>query len=209
MVSVREPGKDRFAAISLHQASVEGGIKRSILEAKPRDQVQVPASIGLSTGKKERNGVVFEITPETAEDAMGGWWVSVYDAKGVEQARASQEELDRITATREELEKQMEVAKSEERRKREEAAAKKKAAAVPVPDAPPAEPPPPKPADYTGTDDEWLAAWYLWRGYNPQSWRRPLAKPVPLPVKPRYYFPGYSRPGGRYQGGARLGGIRR
>jgi hypothetical protein len=40
-----------------------------------------------------------EITPETDEDAYGGWWVSVYDEAALDKARASDEEMKEITAT--------------------------------------------------------------------------------------------------------------
>jgi len=41
-------------------------------------------------GKQTRAGLTFEITPETAADAYGGWWVSVYDSKALDGSRASE-----------------------------------------------------------------------------------------------------------------------
>lgn len=48
----------------------------------------------------ERNGVTIEITPATAEDAYGGWWISVYSTEALDAARAKPEELDQITVAR-------------------------------------------------------------------------------------------------------------
>jgi hypothetical protein len=63
------------------------------------------ASLHLEVDKKSRNGLTFEITPPTAPDAYGGWWVSVYDEKALDRARATPEELRAITTTREEVKK--------------------------------------------------------------------------------------------------------
>ncbi len=47
-----------------------------------------------------RAGITFEITPPTAEDAYGGWWVSVYDEAALDKERATDEELAEITVAR-------------------------------------------------------------------------------------------------------------
>ena len=86
------------------------------LLSDPRD-VAALRSLNLKPGKTERDGVTFEITPETAEDAYGGWWISVYSPKLLDEARASDEELKRIAVTEEELEK--EAAAERERARRE------------------------------------------------------------------------------------------
>jgi hypothetical protein len=65
--------------------------------------VEALASLHLSPGKTEREGLVFEVTPETAEDSYGGWWITVYDPKLLAEARASDEELRKITVSEEEL----------------------------------------------------------------------------------------------------------
>jgi hypothetical protein len=62
------------------------------------------STLDLKQDRKEREGLTFEVTPETAEDAYGGWWVTVYDAGAVEAARATEEELKEITMAEEELE---------------------------------------------------------------------------------------------------------
>ncbi len=45
----------------------------------------------------EKAGWTFEVTPPTGEDAYGGWWISAYSNKILDDARASQEELAKIT----------------------------------------------------------------------------------------------------------------
>lgn len=58
------------------------------------------ASLKMDVDKKVRDGLTFEITPPTAEDAYGGWWVSVYDEKALDRSRASEDEMAKITTTR-------------------------------------------------------------------------------------------------------------
>lgn len=53
--------------------------------------------------KKLRNGITFEITPPTAEDAYGGWWISIYSEALLDQSRASAAELAAITTTRKDV----------------------------------------------------------------------------------------------------------
>jgi hypothetical protein len=68
--------------------------KKQCLEAiaallvNPKD-AEVVKGLGLTETKKDREGMVFEITPDTAPDAYGGWWVSVYDTAMIEKACAS------------------------------------------------------------------------------------------------------------------------
>lgn len=47
-----------------------------------------------------RNDVTSEITPPTSPDAYGGWWVSVYNEKQLDLARASETEMKDITVAR-------------------------------------------------------------------------------------------------------------
>jgi hypothetical protein len=46
---------------------------------------------------QKRGSLTFEVTPETAEDAYGGWWVSVYDEAALNASRATARELEAIT----------------------------------------------------------------------------------------------------------------
>lgn len=47
----------------------------------------------------ERGGLTIEVTPPTADDAYGGWWVSVYYVQRLDLARASRQELERISVS--------------------------------------------------------------------------------------------------------------
>jgi hypothetical protein len=88
--------------------------------------VETLGSLGLKPGKAAREGVTFEITPETAEDAYGGWWISVYSAKLLDEARATEEELKRIAITEEELEKEEEAERERARKELAERKAEEK-----------------------------------------------------------------------------------
>jgi hypothetical protein len=48
----------------------------------------------------KRDPLTFEITPATADDAYGGWWISVYNEKMLGLTRASEKELAAITTER-------------------------------------------------------------------------------------------------------------
>jgi hypothetical protein len=74
---------------------------RSVLTQK-QDQ-EVIGSLKLLKDSKVVYGMTFEITPETAEDAYGGWWVSVYDEKALDKSRASDKELAAITVRKSEI----------------------------------------------------------------------------------------------------------
>lgn len=62
-------------------------------------------SLKLDVDKKTRAGWTFEITPPTAEDAYGGWWISIYDEAILEKSRASEAELAKITTTHTDVKK--------------------------------------------------------------------------------------------------------
>ena len=57
-------------------------------------------SLKMTKDAKEIEGLTIEITPETDEDAFDGWWVSVYSGSKLDSARASEEELAKITEER-------------------------------------------------------------------------------------------------------------
>lgn len=61
---------------------------------------KVVAALDLEKDVITRNGLTFEITPETAEDAYGGWWISVYDESALDSARASEKEVQEISVNR-------------------------------------------------------------------------------------------------------------
>jgi hypothetical protein len=61
---------------------------------------KVVDGLRLDADRQERAGLTFEVTPSTAEDAYGGWWVSIYDLAALDRARASRDELHEITERR-------------------------------------------------------------------------------------------------------------
>ena len=69
---------------------------------EPQDRLVVE-SLNLRQDVRTRAGLTFEVTPVTADDAYGGWWISVYDAQALEQSRASPQELDAITERKDEI----------------------------------------------------------------------------------------------------------
>ena len=96
-------------------AAIEVGVYRELLKdpkAKENCVAFVAAVLGdpidaqmlrLLDRKQDlvvRKGLSIEITPETAEDAYGGWWVSVYDEEALEKVRASQKEIEQISVER-------------------------------------------------------------------------------------------------------------
>lgn len=58
------------------------------------------SGLDLSKGKTTRSGLTLEVTPETAPDAYGAWWVSAYDAVALETARAGDGELKEVSTPR-------------------------------------------------------------------------------------------------------------
>jgi hypothetical protein len=68
------------------------------------EDVKVLRALSLAQDRKERAGLTLEVTPETAEDAYGGWWVTVYDLKALDEARLSDEDLKEASQAEEELE---------------------------------------------------------------------------------------------------------
>lgn len=132
-------------------------------------------TLKLTQDKQERDGLTFEVTPETAEDAYGGWWISIYDVKALDAARATEKELLEITTTEEEIDKED---KEEEEKKKEEA---KK----PPPKTKPAPPP----------QEQIVLGFSRWGSRDMK-----LARPrVQVKVR-RVYLRGYSRSGGGYVG---------
>lgn len=88
---------------------VHSGVARRLCAAALKRVLHDPADQAMldvlpwEGGRKERAGVVFEVTPPTAADAFGGWWITVYDAAALERQRASDAELARITMPRGEI----------------------------------------------------------------------------------------------------------
>ncbi len=73
-----------------------------VREAEDRDDLK---SLNLDESKKERDGLIFEVTPVTAADAYGAWWISIYDASALDASRATASELRAITVARDKVKK--------------------------------------------------------------------------------------------------------
>jgi hypothetical protein len=98
-----------------HPAAIEAGVYRKLLEdgsAKSNCVAFVSALLGRGPDKaivqsldaekdlKTFDGLTFEITPPTADDAYLGWWITVYSEQKLNLARASDAELRQITSVR-------------------------------------------------------------------------------------------------------------
>jgi len=95
-----------------HPAGIEAGVYRKLVDdatAKKnclslvgellgrqgeKDTLQ---ALNLEKDSKTMQGLTFEITPPTAEDAYKGWWISVYSESKLNLARASDEEMRQIS----------------------------------------------------------------------------------------------------------------
>lgn len=62
-----------------------------------RTDAALVKAVSLDQDRIERSGLTIEVTPPTAEDAYGGWWVSLYYTNLLDEARASDTELAAIT----------------------------------------------------------------------------------------------------------------
>jgi hypothetical protein len=95
-----------------HPAGIEIGVYRKLLEngsAKSNSvkfisnllsqsaDKEIVQGLDLKKDLKTRDGLTFEITPPTDEDAYNGWWVSVYSEQKLNLARASDAELKQIS----------------------------------------------------------------------------------------------------------------
>ena len=65
-----------------------------------QDDRSIVRALNLQKDTQRRSGLTFEVTPETAEDSYGGWWVSVYDEQKIEKSRGSRAELDEISESK-------------------------------------------------------------------------------------------------------------
>lgn len=61
---------------------------------------EVLQSLNWEKDLKQTDGLSFEVTPPTAPDAFMGWWVSIYSLDGLNQSRASEEELATISISK-------------------------------------------------------------------------------------------------------------
>ncbi|PWU15931.1 MAG: hypothetical protein C5B50_14575 [Verrucomicrobia bacterium] len=101
-----------------HPAGIEAGVYRSLLENKPAknncisllsaalrepEGKEILHRLDLVRDLKTDRGLTYEITPPSALDAYAGWWISVYSEKGLELARASDQELKQICVSKKDV----------------------------------------------------------------------------------------------------------
>ena len=67
------------------------------------------AKLSLEKDRRVLNGLTLEITPPTDPDAYQGWWISIYDEAKMNKARASEEEMKRISISKQELARQAQL----------------------------------------------------------------------------------------------------
>jgi len=111
-----DPAAPACFEIGIHKELLQGTEARkngldlvSSLLDDPEDR-KLLASLKPAGEKKVRNGITYEITPPTAEDAYGGWWVSVYNEPLLNTSRATPEELSAITTKRTDVQRAVAVA---------------------------------------------------------------------------------------------------
>jgi hypothetical protein len=61
-----------------------------------REEIAALYSLGLDKGKTQVGNIVLEITPATAFDAYGAWWVSLYNPTELNKVRLSDAEYKRL-----------------------------------------------------------------------------------------------------------------
>ena len=61
-----------------------------------RDEISKLYSLELTGGLAVSSDLTFEITPESAPDAYGAWWVSAYNSKAMAKTRLSDEKYNRV-----------------------------------------------------------------------------------------------------------------
>jgi hypothetical protein len=64
---------------------------------------EFPESFNIEEDKKRLGLIDYEVTPPTAPDAYGGWWISAYDMTRLETARVADNEMNEITIRRAEI----------------------------------------------------------------------------------------------------------
>lgn len=62
-----------------------------------RAEIAALYGIGLKEGTQRADDLIFEVTPRTAPDAFGAWWISLYNEKDVNASRLSDAEYARLT----------------------------------------------------------------------------------------------------------------
>jgi hypothetical protein len=69
------------------------------LLSEPADK-EILGKLKREKDSATRSGLTFEVTPPTAEDAYLGWWISIYDEKRLNLARASESEMKQVSVAK-------------------------------------------------------------------------------------------------------------
>lgn len=62
-----------------------------------REEVAALYKIGLKAGKAQAGSLTFEVTPPTAPDSEGAWWVSLYNLKTLDAVRLPKAKYEALT----------------------------------------------------------------------------------------------------------------
>ena len=62
-----------------------------------RGELAALYAIDFSGGKRTTGSITIEITPKTAPDAYGAWWISLYNSKSVDAVRMRTADYERLT----------------------------------------------------------------------------------------------------------------
>jgi hypothetical protein len=62
-----------------------------------REEVAALYCLDEKGGKSRVGKFIFQVTPPDAPDAYGGWWISIYDPKGLDKTRLSDAEYAKVT----------------------------------------------------------------------------------------------------------------
>lgn len=78
-------------------------------------KAEFPEKFNLEQDKKRLGGIDYEVTPASAPDAYGAWWVSVYDQTRLATCRVADNELNEITINRADALREAEKEESQRR----------------------------------------------------------------------------------------------
>jgi len=62
-----------------------------------KEEVAALYSLGLGSGEKATKALTFKVTPRSAPDAYGAWWISMFNPKTLNEVRLTDAEYDKIT----------------------------------------------------------------------------------------------------------------
>jgi len=93
-------------------AGIEAGVYNDLLQSESakrncldfiasvlsnKTDTSIVRSLGTEGDSVQRNGLTMEVTPPTADDSYGGWWISAYSESELNSARASDVEIASIS----------------------------------------------------------------------------------------------------------------